>query len=284
MPASATMAYIFDTFRPGVGIRPEIDWEQGVEGVDYIDLTDSHDIWRDLIGQLLDVATDIGFPGTQILMLLPLVAGALIIPLKWIVLGIEVSLFDIIFILWLTWLMPMPSVGIFGLSVPLPMGAIWYYVSKDVNFPIFGDGIGFTLPHTDTPTYFSGQTDGKFTWKDFYLDAFIFYTLYKIGRYGGSNAVALMVRVFIWAAQYRMAHVTDVLERIKDPDVNLSYSTGYGLQENEKTMGEVLGYTAEDEDSIFELLDNVDKEIETESDTGIKAKEYIKRIRGHRRL
>jgi hypothetical protein len=270
---SALITWLTDNFSPGVGIKPKDDWQNGEEGTDYLNLNTEHVNVTSMMQIVMDVATSVGLPGTQILVLLPLAAGALLIPLKWIIAGVEVSLWDIVFAAWLTHLMPIPSISIVGFGCPVPLGLIWYIISTKTgpeadgsyNFPILGDGVGFTLPHTGDATYFSGQTDGKWTWKDGYLDGFILWLLYKGGKHLGREIITVLVRVLLFAAEYRQAHVTDVLARIKDSGVTLNYVTGYDVQDGEKT--------------INTLLDDTFDQLETESDTGKKSKEYIKNIK-----
>jgi hypothetical protein len=258
----------------GLGaIAFEDGWNEGVEGEDFYDLTD---IWNslmkdgsnnDMLAIALGVVNTIGLPGTQILALLPLAPLGLLIPARIIFDDVTVNIWDLVFGLWFSYLFP----WIHPLSIPVPLGLIIYLLTGPVaeafgldKFPILGDGT-FPLPTSGSKTHFSEATDGTWTFKDLYFDLFLGWIIYKIFGKLGTAAVMLAARVLIWGATYRKADVGDVMERIKQSGTTLSYLTGYSRQE-----GELF---------ISELLEALKSELELESDTGVKSKEYIKKIR-----
>ena len=225
---------------------PKSDWYETEE---YLEVTEAVDQILEMFQEEYDILLSSGWPGTQVTWAIPLAAGLVVVPMYWVISGATYSVYDLAFGFWLTKIMPIFSLTILGFGVPIPSGMLTYLVTRDMLVPLIGDGtlkdkMGENLPHSGNPTKFGGYTDGRFTFKDLYHDMFLCWLVYKIGRNFGSAVLAILWRVIIWSAEKRRAKVTDVLHRVRDMSVTLDKTTGYKIQEGEKTVYEIM------EDSI----------------------------------
>lgn len=260
------MTNLVDWIKANLGISVfNEDWQEGDEGVDYLDFTSTTSDMMVMLEEAYDfLFSEMAWPGTELSLAVPFAAGLVVIPIWFVLREFNLNVYDLIFAYWLYKISPIKTVSAVGIPIPVPIVA--YMIIKDVKVPVFGDGSITQLAalKSGTPTKFGGHTDGTFTFKDMFMDMFIVWFLYKLGRNLGPNAVIIAIRLVLWAIDTQSLGIKHVFERLKDPNVSRTYLTGYGEADGEVT--------------IYELLEDFFDDYDTESDTGKKGKDYIKKI------
>jgi hypothetical protein len=214
------------------------DWlPTAADGTSYLDFTDA---WNSFVSQMredndyyerVSVANDWqetawesiskGTPGLGLNPFVLLTGIQEIkIPLTFTIpiVDLDVSVIDLILVIWLTKKLPILHPAILGFSLPLPLGLLAFAI-KDLPFPL-GSLFDLILPG---PRY-SGAESG-FKVVDVYLDWFLFDMLKLLVSMFGYHAFEAVKMLVMWYMNFRKPKVRDIVNRIKPEDAPAKFDS-----------------------------------------------------------
>lgn len=139
----------------------------------------------------------------------------------------DVDIWDFIFSVWLTKMLPWWHLWV----IPIPVGLVGYAILRNDEIPLYGKSPGFSP--TQTNARFSGLSSGC-TWKDVIFDAFLLWMIAKLAKFLGKAAVQIVSLLIGWYVRLTRVKISDVLDRIIQAGASIS------LDESEVTIRELV--------------------------------------------